>query len=58
MSKLGKVAATCAAVVCGFGAEAAIWYVGPDGSDDDAGTSNRPFKTVELAGAACAADFR
>ena len=50
MNKLGKFAAACVAAVCAFGAEAATWYVGVEGSDDNAGTSSgKPFRTVEKA---------
>ena len=46
MSKLSKFAAACVAVLCAFGAEAATWYVGVEGSDDNVGTSSsKAFRT-------------
>lgn len=39
MSKLGKIAAACTAVLCAFGAEAETWYVSKSGNADNDGKS-------------------
>ena len=49
MSKLGKFAAACAAVVWGFGAFGATYYIATDGDDGAAGTQGAPLKSLSVA---------